>query len=110
VAKPIPEWSEKELLARLEERAASEAIFVYTAFCGTCQLAERMLGIALEAGVDVPIHKVNINYAPQLRERWAISSVPCLVLLRDGEPVGFEYAMKAVDYLHARLKTLEAPA
>ena len=103
----IPELSEQALLRRLAERADGEAVFVYTVFCGTCRLAERMLDIALETGLRVPVHKININYAPNLRDRWAIASVPCLVLLQGGEPVGFEYAMKAVDYLHARLKTLE---
>jgi len=110
LARSIPELSEKELLVRLEERTAGEAVFIYTAFCGTCQLAERMLDIVLETGIGIPIHKININYAPLLRDRWAITSVPCLVLLRGGEPVGFEYAMKAVDYLYARLKSIESPA
>ncbi len=102
----IAELSEQALLCRLEEKAPAEAVFVYTAFCGTCQLAERMLLIVQEAGSSVPLYKLNINYAPVLRDRWAIQSVPCLVLLRDGEPVGFEYAMKAVDYLYNRLKEL----
>jgi thioredoxin-like negative regulator of GroEL len=106
----IPELNEQALLGRLEAKAPAEAVFVYTAFCGTCQLAERMLMIVQEAGIKVPIHKLNINYAPVLRDRWAIRSVPCLVLLRDGEPAGFEYAMKAVDYLYSRVRELEIDA
>lgn len=106
----IPELSEQALLRRLEEKAPAEAVLVYTAFCGTCQLAERMLLIVQEAGPSVPLHKLNINYAPVLRDCWAIKSVPCLVLLRDGEPAGFEYAMRAVDYLYNRMRELELDA
>jgi thioredoxin-like negative regulator of GroEL len=103
----IPELSEQELLRRLEEKTPCEAVLVYTPFCGTCQLAERMLLIVQETGIKVPIRKLNINYAPSLRDRWAIRSVPCLVLLQHGEPAGFEYAMHAVDYLYVRLRSLE---
>ena len=106
----IAELSEQDLLRKLEEKTPAEAVLVYTAFCGTCQLAERMLSIVQEAGTNVPIHKLNINYAPVLRDRWAIKSVPSLVLLRNGEPAGFEYAMKAVDYLYSRLRELERNA
>ncbi|GGD97975.1 thioredoxin family protein [Paenibacillus nasutitermitis] len=104
----IEELREDELIRRLKGRAGPDAVLFHTVFCGTCKLAERMLDIVQTAGTAVPIHKVNINYAPGLRDEWKISSVPCLVLLNGGKPVRFEYTMRSVDYLYGLLKELEA--
>jgi len=102
----IPEKSENELLAQLrqEGRNDPEAIYFHTPLCGTCALAERMLGIVLETGTAMPVTKVNINYAPVLRETWRISSVPCLVILENGRPARIEYALHSVVDLHRWLK------
>ncbi|MBW7455562.1 thioredoxin family protein [Paenibacillus sepulcri] len=106
----IGELREDELLQRLSGNSGYEAVLFHTVFCGTCKLAERMLEIVQAVGTTVPVHKVNINYAPGLRDSWKISSVPCLVLLRGGEPVRFEYTMRSVDHLYALLKELESSA
>lgn len=104
----IREIPERELTECLPIGAA--AVLFFTPLCGTCKLAEKMLGIAQAAGVGMPISKLNINYAPRLREAWRIASVPCLVLLRNGQPVDRTYAVQGVDYLYAWLKrSREAP-
>ncbi|GFN31495.1 thioredoxin family protein [Paenibacillus xylaniclasticus] len=100
----IAEWTERELLDRIEAGGLREAVLFYTAMCGTCKVAERMLEIVEAAGVPIEICKLNINYAPVLREHWRVSSVPCLVLLEDGEPVRMEYAMVSVDHLYRILQ------
>jgi len=100
----IAEWTERELLDRVEAGAGREAVLFYTAMCGTCKVAERMLEIVEATGVPVAIHKLNVNYAPVLRERWRVSSVPCLVLLEDGAPMRMEYAMGSVDHLYRILQ------
>ncbi|WP_334074913.1 MULTISPECIES: thioredoxin family protein [Paenibacillus] len=102
----IPERSEKELLAHLQQEAGNdpEAVYFHTPLCGTCALAERMLGIVLETGAAMPVSKININFAPVLRETWRISSVPCLVILENGRPVRIEYALHSVVDLHRWLK------
>ncbi|MCH1640233.1 thioredoxin family protein [Paenibacillus timonensis] len=102
---PLREITEQEWLERMEKRMETEqaeratgreALFFVTALCGTCQLAEKMLEIVLASGPCIPVSKLNINYTPRLRERWQIASVPCLVVLQDGEPVRQEYAMRSV--------------
>lgn len=80
------------------------AVLFYTPLCGTCKLAERMLDIAMAAGISTPLYKANINFTPRLREKWQIESIPCLLVLKNGSPILKEYAMKSVDHLHSILK------
>ncbi|MCL6458602.1 MAG: thioredoxin family protein [Gorillibacterium sp.] len=87
--------------------SGKEAILFTTPFCGTCKVAERMLEVVVATQIPLTIYKININYAVKLREAWRISSVPCLVLLKHGEPIRFEYAMRSVDYLYGILKNIE---
>jgi len=105
---PIEELREDDLILRMNGNSGPEAVLFHTVFCGTCKLAERMLEIVQAAGTAVPIHKININYSPGLRDAWKISSVPCLVLLDGGRPVRFEYTMRSVDHLYGLLKGLES--
>ncbi|QAY67258.1 thioredoxin family protein [Paenibacillus protaetiae] len=97
---------EKEWLQLAHLGTAKEAILFSTPFCGTCKVAERMLEIADTAGVPVTLYQMNMNFSPSLRDAWKISSVPCLVLLRGGEPVRFEYTMRSVDHIYKLLKEL----
>lgn len=98
----IEEIEEADWLRRKEEGTA--AILFHTPLCGTCKAAERMLNIAEAAGVPAKLYKMNIAFAPRLRETWRIASVPCLVVLKDGEPVRFEYAMRSVVHLYEVLR------
>lgn len=106
---PLREITEQEWLTQMEKKVETvqaeteretetgrEALFFVTTLCGTCQLAEKMLEIVLASGPCIPVSKLNINYTPKLREQWRIASVPCLIVLQDGEPIRQEYAMRSV--------------
>ncbi|WP_020620032.1 thioredoxin family protein [Paenibacillus daejeonensis] len=100
----IIEIKEAEWLKLKRIGGGRDAIMFYSPFCGTCKVALRMLEIVDAAGVPTPLYKININYAGKLREAWQITSVPCLVLVENGEPVHMTYAMRSVDHLFALLK------
>ncbi|WP_424767609.1 thioredoxin family protein [Paenibacillus sp. sgz302251] len=100
----IHEINEASLQKQIHEVSGRTAVFFYTPLCGTCKIGERMLEIAEVAGISVPLFKLNINFAPRLRDEWQIASVPCLVLLENGKPVQKEYAMKSVDHVYLMLK------
>jgi thiol-disulfide isomerase/thioredoxin len=100
----IREIKEDELINLPRMGNGREAVLFFTPFCGTCNLAERMLEIVEATGVSVNLFKLNINYAPKLRDAWKISSVPFLVLLEEGQPSRFEYAVQSVGYLYDLLK------
>ncbi|MUT64811.1 thioredoxin family protein [Paenibacillus sp. NEAU-GSW1] len=103
----IIEISEDEWLGMNRIGTGVDAILFSTPFCGTCKVAERMLEIADAAGTPATLYKINMNYAPKLREAWRISSVPCLAVVKNGEPVQLEYAMRSVDHIYNLLNHAE---
>lgn len=103
----IHEIQEADWLNLIRIGNGKDAILFSSPFCGTCKVAERMLEVVDAAEVPVTLYKMNINYSAKLREAWKITSVPCLVLLKNGEPVRFEYAMRSVDYLYGLLKSID---
>lgn len=100
----IHEIDEASLQNIIQANSGKAAVYFFTPLCGTCKIGERMLEIADMTGISVPLYKININFAPRLREQWKISSVPCLALLENGEPIQMEYAMNSVDHVYLMLK------
>lgn len=104
MAMALQEISAKELRGRWEQAGSREAVLFYTPLCGTCKLAERMLGIVLGAGGTIPVSKININYAPGLAQDWEVSSVPALIIFQAGFLVQKQYALHSVVDLQRWLK------
>jgi thioredoxin-like negative regulator of GroEL len=100
---------EDVLLTELDTMLANRrtfALFLYTPLCGTCKWAARMLAVAEEMLPQVPLVCINLNWAPVLAERWRISSVPCLLLFREGQLAERKYAMQSVEHLYRFLHAL----
>ncbi len=99
----LPEWNR----ADIEKKLLSEplqVLYLYTPMCGTCGLAEKMLTVTLHALQHIKAGKTNVNFIPRLAEEWRVESVPCLLLIRDGEVKQKIYAFHSVDYLYQLLK------
>lgn len=100
-------WKKEQFLQRFE--AGKQGIlFLYTPFCGTCQLAERMLGIIEKMMPELDIGKADINYLPDLAEQFKIESVPCLLLFNDEDIQEKIYAFRSVPYLFEKIKNWKA--
>lgn len=54
-------------------------------WCGPCQAQRPILEELAEEGMK--ICSVDIDAEPELAERYEVSSIPCLVLFRDGEEI-----------------------
>ncbi|MFB1098252.1 thioredoxin family protein [Terribacillus sp. JSM ZJ617] len=77
-------------------------IFVHTPFCGTCQLAEKML-LAVEAMMDQEYyHKLNASLFPDFMQEHQIESVPCLIIFKQGEVQEKIYAFHSVQHMLAK--------
>ncbi|MBR3204376.1 thioredoxin [Candidatus Saccharibacteria bacterium] len=55
-------------------------------WCGPCQMFKPILD-TLSEEIPEPILSVNIDESPELAEKYNVSGIPCLVLLKDGEEV-----------------------
>ncbi|EWH21684.1 thioredoxin family protein [Bacillus haynesii] len=97
----MQELQEKEL-KRLKHETC--LLYVYTPFCGTCQLAGRMLEVVDEMMKDIPFYKNNLNYSPSFAKLHEIESVPCFILYKNGRVVKKEYAFHSVSYLYDTIK------
>lgn len=98
--------AENRLLEQLKKKDKTlRLVFFKTPFCGTCQLAERMLVIALKA-LSWPgeAYECTVEYAPDLVDRLQISSVPCFVLYENGILKEKQFAFRSVDHLYSVLK------
>ncbi len=96
------EWNRNDAAAFLDNNE-SGLLYFYTPLCGTCQVASRMLQIVEEL-VDVKMGKMNLNFYPDLAMNFAIESVPCLLLFKEGTVQETIYAFHSVPYLLDKIK------
>src|SRR4051794_15761580 len=97
------EWNRTELADFLDHEGIG-LLYFYTPLCGTCQVASRMLQIVGEL-VKVTMGKMNLNFYPDLAKNFAIESVPCLLIIRNGEVQEAIYAFHSVPYLLEKIKS-----
>ncbi|MFC5453056.1 thioredoxin family protein [Paenibacillus aestuarii] len=103
----MEELSQQQLYNRVNSnREQPLAVFVYTPFCGTCKVTERMLEVILTMQPKLPLVKSNILYLPQITQEWQITSVPCIVIMEPGKDKRFIYRMQSVDELYRQLMPL----
>ena len=73
-------------------------------WCGPCQAQKPALD-ALEDSADgkYQIVSINIDESPNLAEKYEVSSIPCLVLLKDGEEVERKVGLQPKNVLESML-------
>lgn len=101
----MEEWTKSEMETFLEEKRTGYLYF-YTPMCGTCQVAGKMLTVIDQLLPESPSGKADLNYLPEMAERFEIESVPCLIVLNKGEVLEKIYAFQSVPYLYEKLKGL----
>ena len=97
------ELEQKELDEFIDQKRTG-LIYLYTPFCGTCQVSGKMLLVAAELLPDITIGKINLNYMRELAEQWEVESVPCLVFIEEGRLSKKLYAFQSVPYLIEKIK------
>jgi thioredoxin-like negative regulator of GroEL len=100
----ICELASGEIEGKIAQAPGKHAIFIFTPFCGTCRLAERMLQIIAAMRPSTRLWKLDANFAPHWLKSWEIESVPCLVVIEDGKPIAKRYRMESVVSLDHWLK------
>ncbi|GHH97621.1 thioredoxin family protein [Neobacillus kokaensis] len=96
------EWNRSDLTLFLQ-KGGTGLVYFFTPLCGTCQVAGKMLQV-VENLVELEMGKLDLNYYPDFAERFAIESVPCLLLVREGQVVETIYAFHSVPYLLDKIR------
>jgi thioredoxin 1 len=78
-------------------------IYLYTPLCGTCQTASKILTVIEELLQGIHITQTNLNYTPNLAQTFSIESVPCLLVIKNGQISEKIYAFHSVPYLYEKL-------
>lgn len=89
---------------KINQQGQDAALFFISPFCATCQLAEEMLNVAIEAAQPpFPIYKCRASEWLNTVENLRIRSVPCLVLIENGGLKDIVYAFESVTNIYAKL-------
>ena len=72
-----------------EVRNSAAAVVDFSAtWCGPCRMMAPVLeGISDEMAGKLDFYNVDVDEVPELAQEFRISSIPCLVLLKDGTAV-----------------------
>lgn len=78
-------------------------LFVYSAFCGTCHLARKIIE-PLEATWDNShFYDINASLYPDFMLNYQIKSVPCLLVIENATKSEEIYAFQSVTYMYQKL-------
>ena len=64
-----------------------ELLDFYADLCGPCQMLKPVLENFEKAHPEVKIRKINIDDEEELAEKYEVSGIPCLVLIKDGKEI-----------------------
>lgn len=79
------------------------AVYAYTPLCGTCQLAGKMIEVVEKATAAFAWARLDLNYHESFAVHYAIESVPCLLIFKDGKLAEKIYAFQSVPYIYEKL-------
>ncbi|QDP41010.1 thioredoxin family protein [Radiobacillus deserti] len=78
-------------------------LFIHTPFCGTCKVGRTMLVAIEQMWNDNLFYEMNAAIFPAYMQQNKIESVPCLLILKDGEIKDKIYAFRSVQYLYQQI-------
>ena len=59
----------------------------YAEWCGPCQMMKPTVEEFEKAHPEITVRRVNIDEEEELASQYSVSSIPCLVVMRNGEEV-----------------------
>ncbi|MFD2116619.1 thioredoxin family protein [Paenibacillus yanchengensis] len=95
---------DNKTLEQLRADHADIAVLLTSPFCGTCQVAEKMLTVVQAAKPTYSLYKINANFIAQQLEQWQITTVPALLIFKQGNLHETLLTMYSVSYLYEKLQ------
>ena len=75
----------KEISEQVLQSEEEAFIFIYSRFCGTCHVARGFLQKIENTHREEIFYEMNASLHPTLLQSYQIESVPCLLIIKDGE-------------------------
>ena len=75
----------------------------YADWCGPCRMLRPALDAIAEERTDVKVVAVNIDENPDLADEFGISSIPCVILFKNGAEADRSIGLKPKDAFDAML-------
>ena len=72
-------------------------------WCGPCRMLRPMLEEIASLRSDAKIVSINIDREEELAEEYGVSSIPCLVLFKDGKEVSRSIGLKPKEEIESML-------
>lgn len=64
-----------------------ELLDFYADWCGPCRMLKPTIEEFEKAHPEVKVTSINIDEEEELAEKYGVSSIPCLVVLKDGDEI-----------------------
>lgn len=64
-----------------------EILDFYADWCGPCQMMKPTIAELEKLHPEIKVTAVNVDEEQELAEKYGVSGIPCLVVLKDGEEV-----------------------
>lgn len=80
---------DENFAAVAEQASLPVLVDLWAPWCGPCRMVSPALEqVASDLAGRLKLVKVNVDHAPRLQQRFAVQSIPTLLVLRDGQVVG----------------------
>ncbi len=91
----------EEFVSEAEKSAAAVVDFSAT-WCGPCRMMAPVLeDLSEKLGGKADFYNLDVDEAPEIAARFGISSIPCLVLLKNGQAVSQSVGFRPGDQIRA---------
>ena len=67
-----------------------ELLDFYAEWCGPCQILKPVVDEFIETHPEVKVRRINIDDSRPLAEQYRVATIPCLIVVKDGEEVARE--------------------
>lgn len=81
-----------------------ELLDFYADWCGPCQMMKPTVEAFEKMHPEITVRRINIDNEEELADKYGVTGIPCLVLLKDGKEVNREVGAMSLKKLVGMLE------